>query len=176
MNYDALIVIDMQTALVGRHPYNEVGVLRAIGELVLDCRKASVPVLYVRHDGGQGDELEAGTAGWEICVCIAPERGEEVFDKRFNSAFRQTGLHEYLQQRGMHRLLMCGMQTEFCFDVSAKVAFEYGYEVVIPRGLVTTFESDFATGEALNSYYEDKIWDGRYASVLPLSDVLADCR
>lgn len=49
-------------------------------------------------------------------------------------------------------------------------------QTALPRGLVTTFESDFATGEALNSYYEDKIWDGRYASVLPLSDVLADCR
>lgn len=34
MKYDALIVIDMQTALVNAHPYNEAGVLAGIRSLL----------------------------------------------------------------------------------------------------------------------------------------------
>ncbi|MBC2890179.1 cysteine hydrolase family protein [Gordonibacter massiliensis (ex Traore et al. 2017)] len=174
MGFDALIVIDMQTALVGRHPCNENEVVDSIGELARACRAAGVPVLYVRHDGGAGDELEAGTPGWEICAELAPLEGERVFEKRFNSAFRQTQLHDHLQRIGARSLVMCGMQTEFCFDVSVKVAFELGYEVTVPKGSVTTFDSDFAEGGVLTAYFEDRIWNGRYARVLPLDEVLAE--
>lgn len=52
---------------------------------------------------------------------------------------------------------MCGMQTEYCFDVSCKVAFEYGYEVTIPKDTTTTFDNDFTSGEKLARYYEEKI-------------------
>ncbi len=176
MQYDALVIVDMQVALVGHHPCNEKSVLQGMVELIEACRKSKVPIVYVRHDGGIGDELERGSKGWEICAEIAPALGEKVFDKQRNSAFRQTGLHEYLQQQGISRLLMCGMQTEYCFDVSVKVAFEYGYDVTIPQGLVTTFDNDFASGEALTKYFENEIWNGRYAHVIPLIDVLTNCQ
>lgn len=174
MGFDALIVIDMQAALVGRHPCNEVETVASIGRLVRAARAAGVPVLYVRHDGGAGDELEAGTDGWQICAELAPLEGERVFEKRFNSAFRQTELHDHLRRIGARSLVMCGMQTEFCFDVSVKVAFELGYEATVPKGSVTTFDSAFAKGGDLTAYFEDCIWNGRYARVLPLDEVLAE--
>lgn len=69
---------------------------------------------------------------------------------------------------------MCGMQTEFCFDVSVKVAFELGYDVTVPREAVTTFDSGFAPGEVLTAYFEDRIWDGRYARVLDTDGVVEE--
>lgn len=173
MKYDALIVIDMQTALVNAHPYNEAGVLAGIRSLLERCRASGVPVIYVCHDGGPGDELELGSPGWQVAAPIAPEPGEKRFDKHFNSAFRQTGLHEYLQQMNAKQLILCGMQTEYCFDVSCKVAFELGYEVTIARGTTTTFDNDFATARDLTRYYEEKIWANRYAQVLELNEVLS---
>ena len=144
----------------------------AIARLVGACRESGVPVLHVRHDGGPGDELEAGTDGWRICALLAPQEGEPVFDKHFNSAFRWTGLQAHLEQRGLRRLLMCGMQTEFCFDASVKVAFELGFDVTVPRGAVTTFDCAFAPGDELTAYFMDCIWDGRYARVIPLEEAL----
>ena len=172
MGLDALIVIDMQEALVGRRPCGADETVDAIARLVGACRESGVPVLHVRHDGGPGDELEAGTDGWRICAPLAPQEGEPVFDKRFNSAFRRTGLQAHLERRGLRRLLMCGMQTEFCFDASVKVGFELGFDVTVPRGAVTTFDSAFAPGGELTAYYEDCIWDGRYARVVPLEEAL----
>ena len=159
--FDALIVIDVQQALVDGHPSKEDSFLVAVGAMIDACRRAGVPVLYVCHDGGAGDELERGTDGWRVHCAVAPQAGEIVVDKRFNSAFRQTGLHETLQSLGAKRIVMCGMQTEFCFDVSVKVAFELGYDVTVPREAVTTFDSGFAPGEVLTAYFEDRIWDGR---------------
>lgn len=173
MKYDALIIIDMQTALVNAHPYNEAGVLAGIRSLLERCRASGVPVIYVCHDSGPGDELELGSPGWQVAAPIAPEPGEKRFDKHFNSAFRQTGLHEYLQQMNAKQLILCGMQTEYCFDVSCKVAFELGYEVTIARGTTTTFDNDFATARDLTRYYEEKIWANRYAQVLELNEVLS---
>ena len=172
--FDALIVIDVQTALVEAHPCNEEGFVAAVSALIDACRSNGVPVVYVLHDGGAGDELERGTDGWRAYAPIAPQGGEPCVSKRFNSAFRRTGLHEMLQSLRAKRIVMCGMQTEFCFDVSVKVAFELGYDVIVPREAVTTFDSDLASGEALTAYFEDRIWDGRYARVLDAAAVIEE--
>lgn len=131
-------------------------------------------MVYVLHDGGAGDELERGTDGWQAYAAVAPQGGEPCVSKRFNSAFRRTGLHEMLRSLGAKRIVMCGMQTEFCFDVSVKVAFELGYDVTVPREAVTTFDSEFATGDALTAYFEDRIWDGRFAQVKDTDSVVEE--
>lgn len=172
--YDALIVIDVQTALVAKHPSSEEGFIAAVSALIDACRDNGVPVVYVLHDGGAGDELERGTDGWQAYAAIAPQGGEPCVSKRFNSAFRRTGLHEMLQSFGAKRIVMCGMQTEFCFDVSVKVAFELGYDVTVPREAVTTFDSAFASGSALTAYFEDGIWDDRFARVLDTDAVVEE--
>lgn len=172
MAYDALIIIDMQTALIQGHPYNEIKVIDNIKRLIHSCRQNAIPVIYVRHDGGKGDELEKGTKGWQIYSEIAPLEGEKVIDKNYNSAFRHTDLHKHLQTLGAKHIIMCGMQTEYCFDVSCKVAFEYGYKVTIAKDTTTTFDNAFATGEALAKYYEEKIWHNRYAQVVSIEEVV----
>lgn len=169
----ALIIIDMQTALLEAHPYDERTVVARIQRLLAECRKSGIPVIFVRHDGGAGDELERGCAGWEICSELAPKAGEKIIDKAFNSAFRQTLLESHLQDLGIKTLILCGMQTEYCFDVSCKVAFEKEYEVIVPRGTTTTFDNDHFSADKLVHYYEDKIWDKRYAAVKDVEEVLA---
>lgn len=174
MNYDALIIIDMQTALVEEHPYNETIVIQNIKNLLQVCRKKIIPIIYVQHDGGVGDELEYGSKGWKIYKEIAPLSDEKVFEKQYNSAFRNTGLHEYLQKIHAKNIILCGMKTEYCFDVSCKVAFEYEYNVTIPRATTTTFDNTFASGKALSEYFENKIWNNRYARVITMEQTISE--
>ena len=103
-------------------------------------------VIYVRHNSGEGDVLAAGTPGWQLDRSLTPRADERIFDKRFGSSFRQTGLQQYLTQQGIQRLVVCGMQTEYCIDTSVKVAFEFGYNIVIPAGGTTTFANPFLSG------------------------------
>ena len=144
MNYDAMIIIDMQTALINEHPFNERKVISNIQELISLCRMQNIHL---------------------------PSQEDCIIDKKYNSAFRQTVLREYLENLNAKKIIMCGMQTEYCFDVSCKVAFEYGYEVTIPKDTTTTFDNDFTSGEKLARYYEEKIWNHRYANVLSIDEI-----
>ena len=44
--------------------------------------EAGVPVIYVRHDGGPGDPLEAGRPGWDIHPVLEPAADEVIVEKR----------------------------------------------------------------------------------------------
>ena len=105
-----------------------------------------------------------------IASSIAPEPGEPVFEKHFNSAFRQTGLDAHLRLLGAKHLLLCGMQTEYCVDTSVKVAFELGYTVNLPVGGTTTFDNRIFKAADLITYYERYIWAGSLAKVLPVEN------
>jgi len=126
----------------------------------------------VRHDGGEGDVLAYGTSGWQLEKSLHPRAEERVFDKRFGSAFRQTGLREYLAEREITRLVVCGMQTEYCIDTSVKVAFEFGYDVVIPAGGTTTYANPFLSGDKLINYYERILRNEPLARVVPMEEAL----
>lgn len=164
----------MQAALLARHPAGKEMLISTIQQLLTLFRERQLPVIFIRHDGGRGDELEQGSDGWQIAQEVAPLAEEKIVDKRFNSAFRQTGLRDYLEVGGIRRLILCGMQTEYCVDVTCKVAFEYGYSVSIPRGGTATFDNEFSEGCALTAYYEEQIWHGRYAQVMDLPQLLAE--
>lgn len=172
MNYEALIIVDMQTALVKAEPYNRTVVIENIKALLNACRKIELPVIYIQHDGGNGDELEHGSSGWAIYEGIAPLPDEKIFEKQYNSAFRKTGLRAYLDEIGAKHIILCGMQTEYCLDATCKVAFEYGYKITIPQSTTTTFDNAFASGKDLLKYYENQIWNNRYAQVISLEQVL----
>lgn len=174
MNYEALIIVDMQTALVGADPYNGAVVIENIKALLNACRKREIPVIYIQHDGGNGDELERGSSGWAIYKEIFPLPDEKIFEKQYNSAFRKTGLRAYLDEIGAKNIILCGMQTEYCLDVTCKVAFEYEYKVTIPQSTTTTFNNAFASGKDLSEYYENEIWNNCYAQVISMKQVLAE--
>jgi len=98
---------------------------------------------------------------------------EKIFEKQYNSAFRKTKLREHLDEIGIKNIILCGMQTEYCLDATCKVAFEYEYKVTIPQSTTTTFDNALANGKELSEYYENKIWNNRYAQVISMKQVLA---
>ena len=68
--FDALIVIDVQQALVDGHPSKEDSFLVAVGAMIDACRRADVPVLYVCHE----ERAMSWNVGRMAGGCIAPSR------------------------------------------------------------------------------------------------------
>ncbi len=168
----ALLIVDVQRALIDEHPYDEKNFLDRLKKLIDAARDVGVDVVYVRHDGGKGDPLNDGEPGFEIHPAVAPQPGEMVFDKKYNSAFKETELQKHLNARGIERIVLAGMQTEYCIDATCKSAFERGYSVVIPEGGTTTYDNPFLTAEKLVKFYEKMIWNRNFARVLPLPDAI----
>ena len=168
----ALLVIDVQQALIDDHPVRMDEFLLNIKMLIDAAHTGGKEVIYVRHDGGEGDVLAFGSAGWQLDRSLSPRENERIFDKRFNSAFRHTGLQDFLAGREISDLIVCGMQTEYCIDTSVKVAFEFDFNVQIPAGATTTYNNPFLSGEKLISYYEQMIWHEPLAKVISMEDAL----
>lgn len=168
----AVLIVDVQNALIQDEPYRKDAFLEVLRQLLAAARENRIEVLYIQHDGGRGDELEAGTAGFAVFPAVRPHSGETVFVKTRNSAFLGTPLQNYLGEKGIRTLVLCGMQTEYCIDATCKSALERGYKAIIPKGCTTSFDNPLFNAETLCRFFEEGIWDGRFASVPPLEQVL----
>lgn len=169
----ALMIIDMQRALVEQHPENEEVVVHHILTLLKTAREAALPVVYVAHDGGKDNELAFATNGWEFIDALKPQNGEPRFDKTVCNAFSVEELHAYLQQNSVTQLMIVGMRTEFCVDATVKGALELDYNVTIPEDCTTSFGNEYITGKQLCKFYEHVIWKGSNAQIIPFDDAIA---
>ena len=66
MQKTALLIVDVQRAMIDSNPFDEVNVIENIRKLIDSARQNDIEVIYVQHDGGPNDELEKNTSGWEI--------------------------------------------------------------------------------------------------------------
>lgn len=172
MSNIVLMIVDVQNELIKNHPYNEKKVIENIKKLILEARKNEHEVIYVRHDDGIGSELEKGTDSWQIYDEIAPDDNEYIIEKEYNSAFHKTELRNYLEEKGITTIILVGLQTEYCMDATLKSAFDYEYKIIIPEDTNSTFDNEYLSGEKLYEFYNYKIWNNRFASVIPMEDTV----
>jgi len=161
----ALLVIDVQNALVLAKPFAVDEVISNIKRLIKTCRDTNIEVIYIQHSDKIGDELEPNSEGWKIYGEISPNINEEVINKNYNSAFKETNLKKYLDNKEINQLIITGMQTEYCFDTTCKVAFEYGFKLIIPEKTNTTFDNGNILAKDLYEHYNYNIFNGRFGIV-----------
>lgn len=155
-----LLVIDMQKGLVCDELYNYGAFLKNVVRLVETARKTKTEVIFFKHDAGKNSGLTFGDDDFEITSEIAPRDNEKVFVKTINSCFGNHEFKEYMEHQSDKRLMIVGLQTNYCIDATVKSAFERGYDVIIPEGTNSTFDNDYMTGEVTVKYYNEDIWEG----------------
>lgn len=154
-----LLVIDMQKGLVDEDLYAFDTFIDRTVRLVDTARKNSIEVIFVQHDAGLDSGMSIGDENFEIIDQIAPKEGEKVFIKTINSCFGNNEFKEYLENLDDKRLMIVGLQTNYCIDCTVKSAFERGFEVIIPEGTNSTFDNDYMTGETTVHYYNEDVWE-----------------
>ncbi|HFU3804387.1 TPA: cysteine hydrolase family protein [Streptococcus suis] len=164
----ALLVIDIQHLPVEGKPYGIENRLWIWQDSLAQARQAGIEVIHVRH---HDQELVKGTADWEIHSTVAPLENEMIFDKTFNSAFKETGLHSYLQKQKINKLIIMGMATNFCVDTTIKVAFELGYKVAVIQDGTTTGYTGKLDAKDLIDHYQN-IWSWNFAQVDTLENII----
>jgi nicotinamidase-related amidase len=138
--------------------------LAGIGRLVVEARRASVPVIYIRmvtYPGLDGwspaytrfmilkNRLpveKAGTApdSWEaqIVPAVAPQPGELVIEKFRSSGFVGTNLEMVLRSRGRESVIVCGVATHACVESTIRDAFNKDFYVVEVEDCVGAYETE----------------------------------
>jgi nicotinamidase-related amidase len=130
MSKTALLVIDVQSALISSADRGA-DVLAAISRLVERARAAGTPIVYLQHCHSTYQPMMKGADGWRIHPDVAPKLGELVIEKTASDGFYQTNLQSELERLAIERLVICGLQTEFCVDTTCRAAFSRGFDTVL---------------------------------------------
>lgn len=168
-----LIVIDMQKALMDDELYNFRGLLENVRRLIAAARANGVEVIFVQHDAGPGTGFSAGDEAFEIADEVAPAEGEKTFVKKVNSAFGNKEFAACLEEAKDERLMIVGLQTNYCIDASIKSAFDRGYEVILPEYSNSTFDNPYMSGKTTYEYYMNDVWPDSFADIVTMEEAVA---
>ncbi|SDI98597.1 bifunctional nicotinamidase/pyrazinamidase [Lutimaribacter saemankumensis] len=107
------------------------------------------------------DHCVQGTRGAEFHPALQANRADMIIRKGYNrnidsySAFFEndhktpTGLEGYLRTRGISRLVMVGLATDFCVNFSALDAVKLGFDVTVRRDLCRGIDLEGSLDAAL---------------------------
>lgn len=128
----ALIIIDVQNDYFTGGKMQLVGAEQAAHkakELLAAYRAQNKPVIHVQHIALQKDAtfFIPNTTGAQIHQDVAPIAGEKVITKHFPNSFRETDLLAYLKNKGITKLVVCGMMTDVCVISTVRAAMDFGF-------------------------------------------------
>ena len=138
----AAIVIDMQRGLCSG-PYAAWDIDRVtanVNEIITHARRVGAPVILIQHEEA-GGPLEYGTEGWEIYDGVTTDPSDLHLPKRACDSFHSTQLHTFLEKQGVRRLVICGVQTDFCVDTTVRRALSLGYDVTLVGDAHSTLDN-----------------------------------
>jgi nicotinamidase-related amidase len=170
----ALVIIDVQSAFFDKdgdvHVYRGEEYLSTIKGLISQARKAGVPVIYVQHDGDKGTPFEPGKSGWPINPVIAPLEGELVIHKRTPDSFYSTRLQVELESRGIRKLIIAGIQSDWCVDTTVRRAYSLEYDVTVVEDAHTTCDTEILKAPQIIAHH-NSIFGSRFAKLRKAEEI-----
>ena len=170
----ALLIVDVQVGMFESaiippvHGGNEL--LIRIASLISKARAAELPIFFMQHNGGKGHPLEAGTAGWTIHPAVAPAERDVVIQKLTSDSFKDTPLQHQLQTLEAGRLIVAGIQTEFCVDTTCRRAFSLGYDVTLVSDAHSTWDTDVLSADQIIAHH-NKTLGGTFVTLKKESEI-----
>jgi nicotinamidase-related amidase len=172
-NDTALLVIDVQKGMFAEEDpvYQGQQLLETLNRLIGRARAAGTPVIYVRHNAGSvRDPLHPDNPGWPIHPAIAPAAGETVVDKREPDSFYQTTLQQELEDRGIKKLIIAGLQTDLCVDTTCRRAYSLGYEITLVSDAHSTWNAGGLSAAQIIAHHNQML-GGWFVTAKPASQV-----
>ena len=167
----ALLLIDIQQGMFGPEEvcHQPDALLARASDLLARARAAGVPVFHVQHCE-EGGPLAPKSAAWQIRPEVAPRAGEPVTEKWACSSFYNTGLDERLRAAGIGRLVIAGLQTEFCIDTACRVAQSLGYAVTLADDAHSTMDSPALKADQIIRHH-NRVLSGILERVAPAGEI-----
>ncbi|MFJ2281139.1 cysteine hydrolase family protein [Pseudomonas sp. NPDC087803] len=144
----ALLIIDVQHALCsGQYQCFDIyRVIDTINQLSTRARAAGVPVVLVQHEETDSP-LAYGAEGWQLAGGLLTTAQDLRVRKTTPDAFYQTDLGKLLPSEDFERLIICGLQTDYCVNATVRKAHELGYDVVLAADAHTTLDNGNMSAE-----------------------------
>jgi len=166
----ALLLIDIQNDYFESGTNPLVGSYKAsinAGRILDRFRDDSLPVVHVQHLAlsPTATFFLPNTPGAEIHDNVKPLSDEKIVVKHYPNSFRETELLDYLHEKQITDLVVCGMMTHMCIDTTVRAAKDLGFQITligdacatknlkIGHDVVEAHEVQNAFLAALNAYF-----------------------
>lgn len=172
-NKTALLIIDVQVGMFtydNGSLYSGKKVLDNIYSLLDKARLSKTPVIFIQHNGSEEGDFGRGKSSWKIHPKIAPLESEKVIEKTTCDSFNKTVLQEELEKQGIEKLVIVGMQTEFCVDTTVRRAFSMGYDIVLVKDAHSTFDGPVLKASQIIAHHNN-IMGGSFAELKTTNEV-----
>ena len=174
-----LIVIDMQNGFndPGMPPSDNPACDGNVRALLGKWRAEGWPIVLVRHDSkGATSVLRLGQPGNDFMPGIDGSH-DLLVTKSVNSAFYgEPDLHAWLKAAGYEQLVICGIQTNYCCETTARMAGNLGYEVDFVLDAMRTFDKPGLDGVTVPAAELSRITGvnlhGEFATVVSTASLL----
>lgn len=167
----ALLIIDVQEGLCAGEEecFDSQRLIRTINDLSARTRAVGLPVILVQHEELEG-ALAHGSAAWQLANGLLTDANDLRVRKTTPDAFYQTDLLALLQARGIDRVVICGLQTDYCINTTVRQAHALGYEVVLAADAHSTVDNGSLPAEQIIANHNHRL--GRLSSAVSRIDVL----
>lgn len=166
-----LLVVDVQNVMFDEQwpVYEGETVVDRIAGLLEQARAAEAPIVFIRHTEEAGPMVE-GSEGWQIHEKLTPRPGETILQKTVPDSFHETGLQSKLQELDVDRLVIVGMQTDYCINATTRRAAELGYRPILASDGHTTIDTDDETAPAIIDRH-NREWVEADVELRPASEI-----
>ena len=150
----ALLIIDLQNALCSgdEAAFDIDRVVARINEVAAKARAAGVPVILIQHEDVHG-ALQFRTEGWQLDERLVVAPADIRLRKTATDSFHRTELQALLQSRGVDRLAVCGLQSDFCIDSTVRGALAHGYPVTLVSDAHSTTDNRALSAAQISAHH-----------------------
>ncbi|MBN1798228.1 MAG: isochorismatase family protein [Spirochaetales bacterium] len=167
MKNTALLIVDVQAWLFQRQDpvYKEEILMENIKNLEQFARKNNVPIVYIQHESSGA--MKRNSADWQLHKGLHPRSDDIFIGKKKGNSFFETPLHNILQEKGIKKVLICGLLSQCCILKTTLGALELEYETI----LVSDAHSNSGTYPEKNITKVHKTIEKAGGLLIPIKDL-----
>lgn len=139
----ALIVVDVQQGFddPSNGPRDNPSAEENVGRLIAAWRERGEPIVFVRHASGEASSpLTPGQPGHEFKAVITGSPDLLVTKSVHSAFYGEPDLHAWLGEAELDAIAVCGIQTNYCCETTARMGGDLGYDVTFVADAMHTFD------------------------------------
>lgn len=174
---NALIIVDMQKGSFDEatSKHDSDGLITRLNSLAGRVREAGGVVVFVQHDGPEGDPHYPDSPGWDLLSDLNKENNDITVRKSSCDAFLNTTLEATLEAHHVDGLIVTGCATDYCVDTTVRSALARSLPTIVPLDGHTTSDRPHMSAEKIiehhNAIWADFIAPAGPAVLCPCADV-----
>ncbi len=153
----ALVIVDVQVGLFD-NPKSEIyaaeTLLGNVNTLIREARSTKTPIIFIRHnDPG----LPFDSPAWQIHGSLERRDGDIYIDKKHCDSFFETDLEDVLRKNSIDRIVVCGLQTEYCVDTACRSAAGRNIETTLVEDAHSTRDSKVLQAKQIIAHHNESL-------------------